>query len=266
MGVAVGDYDNSGRLSIYVTNFSEEYAALYRNEGDHFNDVSFRSKTAAASLPFVKWGTSFFDYDNDGLLDIIVVDGHVYPQVDQVPMGASAGYRQRKLLYHNRGEGKFEEVAAQFGAVMTDLRVGRGLAVGDLDNDGDLDMVVVNMDATPSILRNDGGNARSWLLLKLRGTKSNRMGLGARIEAAAGPLRMIREATTAGSIYSASDSRVHFGLGTATQADLEIRWPSGKVQSLKAVPANRVVEVDEDLGLVGARGPAAATAGSLSPR
>ena len=106
MGVAVGDYDNSGRLSIYVTNFSEEYGALYRNEGDHFTDVSFRSKTAAASLPFVKWGTSFFDYDNDGLLDLIVVNGHVYPQVDQVPMGASAGYRQRKLLYHNRRGGE----------------------------------------------------------------------------------------------------------------------------------------------------------------
>ena len=105
MGVAVGDYDNSGRLSIFVTNFSEEYNALYHNDGDHFTDVSFRSRTAATSLPYVGWGTAFFDYDNDGWLDLIVVNGHVYPQLDQAPMGASAGYRQRKLLYHNLGDG-----------------------------------------------------------------------------------------------------------------------------------------------------------------
>jgi enediyne biosynthesis protein E4 len=115
MGVAVGDYDNSGRLSLFVTNFAEEYDALYHNDGDHFGDVSFASRTAAPGLPFVKWGTSFFDYDNDGFLDLVVANGHVYPQVDRVPMGASAGYRQRKLLYHNRGDGTFDEVAAESG-------------------------------------------------------------------------------------------------------------------------------------------------------
>src|SRR6185295_16910721 len=138
MGVAVGDYDNSGRFSLFVTNFAEEYDALYRNDGDHFSDVSFSSKTAAPGLPFVKWGTSFFDYDNDGFLDLVVANGHVYPQVDQVKMGASAGYRQRKLLYHNRGDGTFDERAAQSGPAFTEPRVGRGLAVGDLDNDGHL--------------------------------------------------------------------------------------------------------------------------------
>ena len=169
MGVAVGDYDNSGRPSVYVTNFSEEYGALYHNEGDHFTDVSFRSRTAAASLPFVKWGDSFFDYDNDGLLDLVVVNGHVYPQVDQVPMGASAGYRQRKLLYHNLGDGRFEEVASQFGAVMTDLRVGRGLAVGDLDNDGRLDVVVNDIDGAPEVLHNELADAGHWLSVTLAG-------------------------------------------------------------------------------------------------
>ena len=147
MGVAVGDYDNSGRFSLFVTNFSEEYNALYRNDGDHFTDVSFRSKTAARSLPYVSWGTAFFDYDNDGWLDIVAVNGHVYPQLDQVPMGASAGYRQRKLLYHNRGDGHFDEVSAQLRRrSLTDERVSRGLAIGDLDNDGRLDVVINDLD------------------------------------------------------------------------------------------------------------------------
>ena len=132
MGVAVGDYDNSGRFSLWVTNFSEEYNALYHNDGDHFTDVSFRSKTAAISLPFVGWGNAFFDYDNDGLLDVIVVNGHVYPQLDKARLRASAGYRQRKLLYHNLGNGTFEEVGPRYGAVIMEERVSRGLAVGDL--------------------------------------------------------------------------------------------------------------------------------------
>ena len=115
MGVAVGDYDNTGRFSLWVTNFSEEHNALYHNDGDHFTDVSFRSRTAAVSLPYVGWGNAFFDYDNDGLLDMIVVNGHVYPQLDKARLRASAGYRQRKLLFHNRGDGTFDEVGAQAG-------------------------------------------------------------------------------------------------------------------------------------------------------
>src|SRR5439155_9171053 len=155
MGVALGDYVNSGRLSVFVTNFSEEYNDLYRHDGDHFTDVSFRSKTAPSSLPYVGWGTAFFDYDNDGLLDIMVVNGHVYPQLDTVRLGASAGYRQRKLLYHNRGDGTFEEMAGEMGPVMIDERVGRGLAVGDLDNDGRLDIVINNLDGVPEVLHNE---------------------------------------------------------------------------------------------------------------
>ena len=149
MGVAVGDYDNVGRLSLFVTNFSDEYDALYHNDGDHFTDVSFRSKTAAVSLPYVKWGTSFFDYDNDGLLDLIVGNGHVYPQLDKSMLGAAAGYRQRRLLYHNLGDGTFAEVAAQAGPALTEERVSRGLAVGDLDNDGRLDVVINDLDGPP---------------------------------------------------------------------------------------------------------------------
>ena len=169
-----------------MTNFAEEYAALYHNDVDHFTDVSFRSKTAPPGLPFVKWGTSFFDYDNDGLLDIIVVNGHVYPQVDQVPMGASAGYRQRKLLYHNRGDGRFDEVAAQFGPVMTEECVGRGLAVGDLDNDGRLDVVVNDLDRGAQILHNELADVGNWLLVKLRGKGKNTDAIGAVIKVKAG--------------------------------------------------------------------------------
>src|SRR5438093_629997 len=155
MGVALGDYLNTGRLSLFVTNFSEEYNDLYRHDGDHFTDVSFGSKTAPSSLPFVGWGTAFFDYDNDGLLDIIVVNGHVYPQLEKARLGASAGYRQRKLLYHNRGDGTFDEVAAQHGPVRIHEGVGEGLALGRPGIDGGLDIVINNLDGVPEILRNE---------------------------------------------------------------------------------------------------------------
>ena len=136
--------------------------------------MAFRSKTGAVSLPYVGWGNAFFDYDNDGLLDMIVVNGHVYPQMDKARLGASAGYRQRKLVYHNRGDGTFDEVAAQFGPVMTEERVSRGLAVGDLDNDGRLDIVINDLDGSPQLLRNELTGAGNWLLVKLRGKGRNR--------------------------------------------------------------------------------------------
>jgi hypothetical protein len=246
MGVAVGDYDRVGRPSLYVTNFAEEYNAFYRNEGDHFTDVSFRSKTAASSLPFVKWGTSFFDYDNDGLLDLIVVNGHVYPQVDQVPMGASAGYRQRKLLYHNLGEGKFEEVAAQFGAVMTDLRVGRGLAVGDLDDDGRLDVVVNNLDGSPELLHNELAEVGHWLMVALTGKGRNTGAIGAVVRVTAGPLEQTSFVRSGSSYISQEDKRLHFGLGPAQQAErVEVRWPDGTVTQLRNVKANQIVKIEQ---------------------
>ena len=246
MGIAVGDYDNSGRPSLFVTNFSEEYDALYRNDGDHFTDVSFRSRTAAASLPFVKWGDSFFDYDNDGRLDLMVVNGHVYPQVDQVPMGASAGYRQRKLLYHNVGEGTFEEVAAQFGPVMTDLRVGRGLAVGDLDNDGRLDVVVNDLDGSPEVLHNELADVGHWLTVALEGKGRNTGAIGAVVRVKAGALEQTSFVRSGSSYISQEDMRLHFGLGAATQADLvEVRWPDGAVTQVPNVKAGQVLRIEQ---------------------
>ena len=163
MGVAIGDYDNSGRFSVWVTNFSEEYNALYRNNGDHFTDTSFRSKTAAVSLPFVGWGNAFFDYDNDGLLDMIVVNGHVYPQLDKARLRASAGYgsaNSSSTIEATAHSTRWDRA----GQVVMEERVSRGFAVGDLDNDGRLDVVINDLDGSPQVLRNEIDGAGNWLI------------------------------------------------------------------------------------------------------
>jgi enediyne biosynthesis protein E4 len=245
MGVAVGDYDNTGRFSLFVTNFAEEYNALYHNDGTHFTDVSFRSKTAPSSLPYVGWGTAFFDYDNDGYLDIVAVNGHVYPQLDKSRSGAAAGYRQRKLLYHNRGDGTFEEVAAQFGPVLMEERASRGLAVGDLDNDGRLDVVINDLDGSPQVLRNEA-TAGNWLTLRLKGKGKNTDALGAVVKVKAGPLTLRRVVQSGTSYLSQDDMRPHFGLGRAAQADaVEVRWPDGTTTRLENVKANQIAEVQQ---------------------
>jgi len=244
MGLAVGDYENGGRFSLFKTNFSEEYNDLYRNEGDHFSDVSFRSRTAASSLPYVGWGTAFFDYDNDGLLDILVVNGHVYPQLDVAQRGASAGYRQRKLLYHNRGDGTFDEVAAQFGPVLMEERVSRGLAVGDLDNDGRLDVVVNDLDGGAQVLHNELAEAGHWLEVTLRGKGRMTDAIGAVVKLRAGRLNMMRLVQSGTSYLSQEDMRRHFGLGAATRAEaLEVVWPDGSVTRRENVAADQRLEI-----------------------
>jgi hypothetical protein len=246
MGVAVADYDNSGRFSLFVTNFAEEYNALYHNDGDHFTDVSFRSKTAPSSLPYVKWGTSFLDYDNDGLLDLIAVNGHVYPQLDRSRSGAAAGYRQRSLLYHNRGDGTFDEVAAQFGPVLMEERVSRGLAAGDLDNDGRVDVVVNDLDGRPQVLHNELADAGNWLLVKLKGKGKNTDAIGAIVTVKAGKLTLMRLVQSGTSYLSQDDMRPHFGLGPAKQADsLEVTWPDGTTTRVENVKANQLVTIEQ---------------------
>ena len=244
MGVAVADYDNTGRFGVLVTNFSEEYNALHRNEGPHFTDVSFKTKIAAISLPFVGWGTAFFDYDNDSLLDLIVVNGHVYPQLDKVKLGASAGYRQRKLLHHNRGDGTFEEVAALFGDTMMEERVTRGLAVGDLDDDGRLDIVTNDLDGAPQIIRNEIASPGNWLLVRLKGRGLNTGAIGAVVTARAAGVVQKRLVQSGSSYISQEDKRLHFGLGKTEQVDsLEVTWPDGTKTTRQNVKANQRIEI-----------------------
>jgi enediyne biosynthesis protein E4 len=244
MGVAVGDYDNCGRFGLFVTNFSEEYNNLFHDDGDHFTEMAFRSRTGAVSLPFVGWGNAFFDYDNDGLLDMIAVNGHVYPQMDKARLGASAGYRQRKLLYHNRGDGTFDEVAAQFGPVMTEERVSRGLAAADMDNDGRLDLVINDLDGSPQVLRNESAGTGNWLIVKVRGQGKNPDAIGASVTARTGSVVRKRLVQGGSSYISQEDLRQHFGLGPATTVDsLEVRWPDGSVTTQKSVKANQILEI-----------------------
>jgi hypothetical protein len=244
MGVTLADYDHDGKLDLFITNFDDEYNVLYRNEGRNtFVDVSFKTKVAQVSLPYVGWGTKFFDYDNDGWPDLFVVNGHVYPQRQP--------YRQRTLLHHNNRDGTFTEVASQMGSALMEERVGRGAAFGDIDNDGDVDVVVNDLDGGPQLLRNDGGNTSNSVLIKTVGGKSNRDGIGARVKVMSGNLSQVDEVRSGGSYLSQSDLRVHFGLEKRTKIDLvEVRWPSGVVDRVINVNANKILTIKEGKGLI----------------
>jgi hypothetical protein len=246
MGVTLGDYDHSGRFSLFVTNFSEEYNALYHNDASHFSDVSFKSRTAPSSLPYVGWGDAFIDYDNDTWPDLIVVNGHVYPQLDKVKLGASAGYRQRKLLYHNRGDGTFEEVAARYGPVLMDERVSRGLAAGDLDDDGGIDVVINDLDGSPQILHNELSPRGGWIIVKLTGKAPNTDAIGAVVTVTTGTTRQRAVVQSGTSYLSQNDMRQHFGLGAATTVDaIEVLWPDGTTSRQTGVKPNQVMTVKQ---------------------
>ena len=253
MGVAIGDYDHSGRWSIFVTNFADEYNALYHHDKEfQFTDVSFTSQTAKPSVPLVGWGTHFFDYDNDGWLDLLVVNGHVYPQVERA--GAASSYAQPKLLFRNNHNGTFADVTATSGAALTAPSVSRGSAAFDFDNDGDLDVAINNLDGAATVLRNDGGNRQNFLVVDLEGRTSNRSAVGAIVTVRAGALEQHGERRSGDSYLSHSDPRLHFGLGTpTTAASIEVRWPSGHVQRFPDVAANsfvKIVEGSSDLQVV----------------
>jgi hypothetical protein len=250
MGIAVGDYLHNGLPSLYVTNFSDEYSNLYRNDGAwNFSDASYKSGVALPSLPYVKWGTVLFDADNDGWLDLIVVGGHVYPQVDTLPSGAR--YREPKILQLNQKDGTFCDASDQAGPDLRVPRVSRGLAAGDLYNDGNVDLVVEDLAGGPMILKNNGIAGRHWVSFELQGTKSNRLAIGARLKMVAGGMTQTEEIRSGGSYLSQSDLRVHFGLNTAKKIDtLEIRWPSGKIETLKNLDADKFYSVLEGQGIV----------------
>ena len=252
MGIAIGDYLHTGRPSLYVTNFSDENDLLFRNDGNwNFTDVSYASGVALPSLPFVKWGTAFVDLDNDGWLDLITAGGHVYPQVDTLPAGAT--YREPKLLRMNQKDGSFCNASDQAGPALLEKRVSRGLAVADLFNDGNMDVVIGDIDGTPMILRNHGVSGRHWVSFELAGTKSNRLAIGARIKVAAGGITQTDEIHSGGSYLSQNDLRLHFGLGSATKIDhVEVFWPSGKTETLAGLAADQFYSVLEGSGIVAA--------------
>lgn len=250
MGLAVGDYLHTGRPSFFVTNFSDEYGNLYRNDGDwNFSDVSYKSGVALPSLLYVKWGTAFFDADNDGWLDLILVSGHVYPQVDTLPSGAR--YKEPKIFQLNQKDGTFCDASDLAGPALKIPRVSRGLAVGDLFNAGNVDVVVEDLAGAPMILKNNGVAGKHWVSFELQGTKSNRLAIGARLKIVAGGMTQTEEIRSGGSYLSQNDLRVHFGLNTATKIEsVEIRWPSGKIELLKDLAVDKFYSVLEGQGIV----------------
>jgi hypothetical protein len=250
MGVALGDYLHTGRFSIAITHFSEQYLELFRNDGDFsFTDVSNVSRLARPTTRYVGWGDAFFDVDNDGWLDLILVNGHVYPQVDQAKIGLS--FREPGQLFLNQRDGTFRDVSDQAGAALRVPRVGRGLAIGDLFNDGALEVVVENLEGEPVILRPEGGPRNHWISFELAGTRSNKQALNARVKVITGDVAQTDEVRSGGSYLSQNDLRLHFGLGDRHRADkVEISWPSGGTEVLTNLEADCFYCVKEGSGAV----------------
>jgi enediyne biosynthesis protein E4 len=249
MGVDWGDYLHEGRLSMVVTNFVEQGTTLYHNlDKENFADVSIRAKLLRPTYPLVSWGTAFFDMDNDGWLDLFTASGHVYPQVDTIPGGTP--YRQPMLLFRNHRDGTFEDVSAVLADMPPQSR--RGAAFGDINNDGNVDIVLLNVGEPPSLLlnRNDDGNHR--VLFKLVGTKSNKAAIGARVTVKAGTLTQMNEVRGGASYLSQNDLRMHFGLGANEKmSEVNIRWPNGETEALRDVPADFIYTVVEGQGIQG---------------
>ncbi|HVN81836.1 MAG TPA: CRTAC1 family protein [Terriglobia bacterium] len=250
MGVAVGDFLHTGLLGIFVTNFSGEHSTLYRHDTPlGFTDISYPAKIAAVTTSYVSWGTQFFDCDNDGWLDLLVVNGHVYPQMENAKAGTS--FRQRILLFHNEGKGVFSEVAASSGDVLMVPRVSRGVAFGDINNDGSIDVVINNLEGKPLILRNDSVNNNNWITIKTVGKGTNRDAVGARVKVVSGDLVQWDEVHSGGSYLSSGDLRLHYGLGKRNQIDsIEVHWPDGTVETVGPVPVNHFLTVEEGKGVV----------------
>jgi len=254
MGLAVGDYENNGHLSVVSTTFSDDYPILFRNNGTGaFTDVSYQAGIAESAIPFVKFGDGFLDYDNDGWKDLFIVNGHVYPQVDEHPEWGQS-YAQRPLLYRNLGNGKFELVPAVEGTGLAVVTVGRGAAFGDLFNNGKIDIVINNMDGVPLLLRNVNPDDHHWVELKLvGGPKSPRDAVGASVYVTANRIRQRGDVLSGGSYLSSNDMRVHFGLGNLDKVDqMEIHWPSGTVEKVTLPAVDRIYNITEGNGITGA--------------
>jgi hypothetical protein len=246
MGVAVGDYDGNGTMDVFKTNFAGDTSTLYANTGQGFCEDRTFAAGIGLSTRWLGWGTAFVDFDKDGWLDLFLTNGHVYPEV--VQLKTEAGYRQRKVVYRNLG-GRFEDVSERLGAPATDAKAGRGAAFGDYDNDGDVDVVINNVNDRPDLYRTESDPSRHWLLVKLVGTKSNRSAIGARVRCVAGGVTHVQEVRGGGSYLSQNDLRVHFGLAAATSVDrLQVRWPSGLEEEWTGIAPDRIVTLTEGTG------------------
>jgi enediyne biosynthesis protein E4 len=249
MGLALGDYNRDGRPDIYVTVFSDDFNTFYRNDGNFsLSEVSFQARVSTPTIPFLGWGTGFLDYDNDGLLDLIVANGHVYKWIDSRDWGTT--WAQRPLLFRNLDGTKFSEVPPASGSGLADVIPARGLAIGDLFNDGKLDVVINNLDSAPTLLRNVSKNDNHWVEFRLSGgSGSPRDAIGAQVAISANGVRQSAQLISGGSFGSSSDPRLHFGLGSAAALErVEIRWPSGKKETIPVPAIDRIVTVTEGKG------------------
>ena len=249
MGTIFGDYDNDGLLDLTVSNFQKETNTLYHNEGSgFFADVTTLAGIGEITYSYLGWGIAFFDYNNDGYKDIFVANGHVLDNITDIDR--STTYPQRNLLFRNLGDGTFEDVSNQSGSGLTLQKVSRTVALGDYDNDGDLDILVTNWNQTADLLRNEGGNLNNWIQINVVGTKSNKSGIGTRIKLVAGNLKQYQEVQSGGSYLAFSDLRTHFGVGNAKRIDLvEILWPSGHIDKYKDLAVNHRFIATENAGL-----------------
>ncbi len=253
MGIAVGDYLHTGRMSLLLSHFDIEYAALYRNEGRmNFSDTSITSGIARGTQGYVGWGDAFVDFSNDGWQDFFLVNGHVYPQIDSLHRPTT--YLEPKLLFLNQQDGTFRNISRLVGDALPTAQVSRGVAIGDLFNDGRLEAVVENLVGQPMILRPEGGPQNHWISFQLEGVKCNRLALNARVRATAGDLVQLGEVLSGGSYLSQHDLRIHFGLGSHERLDqAEVLWPDGRKETLTNLTVDRFYVVREGEGVVSSK-------------
>jgi len=246
MAIAVGDYNRDGKVDLFTTTFSDDYKTLYRNDGGgNFTDVTYQAGLGDPTVPFLAWGAGFLDFDNAGWLDIFIANGHVYPEVDRQDWGTT--WAERPQLFRNLDGAKFREVPPATESGLADVITARGAAFGDLFNDGHIDVVINNIDSTPTLLHNVVKNGNHWLTLKLvGGSRSPRNAVGAKVFVTAGGVRQRADVFSGGSYSSSSDQRVHLGLGPATRVDkIEIHWPSGLKQQIVVPQVDEIVTVEE---------------------